>query len=104
MLLPKFAVGDHIRLASRALLRLASNGTYQVEKVMTGDETEIFYRVKAWDEPFSRTIPEHEISLDQRAIEERLPFPQVPRARGRVAAVARKALPRRRPPFSQLSS
>jgi hypothetical protein len=99
MLEPKFAVGDHIRLASRALLRLASNGTYQVERVMTGDEAEVFYRVKGWDEPFSRTIPEHEVSLDLRAIEERIPFPHVPRARGRVATVTRRTLPRRGPSF-----
>src|ERR1044072_502263 len=94
---PKFVVGDHIRLASRGLLRLARNGKYEVEKVMTGDEVEVFYRVKGWDEPFSRSMPEHEISLDQRAINEPMPYPNRPRLKGRVASVTRTTLPKRRP-------
>jgi hypothetical protein len=71
----RFNVGDQVRLARRARLQLASNGTYEVVKVLAGDETEVSYRVKAWDEPFPRTIPEHELSFDERPLDDRVPLP-----------------------------
>jgi hypothetical protein len=62
----KYAVGDHVVLSGRQLVR-AAPGSYEVRALLPGDQGRLQYRLKSELERYERVASEDELISDKPA-------------------------------------
>ena len=57
----KFQIGQTVFFTSRPIGHMASNGTYQVVKLLPSDGDDYQYRIKSTEEAFERVAKESQL-------------------------------------------